>query len=616
MLSVSNDFKNTIKQLDVYSDGKVSITNTSGTLNFTRDDIVKIDIFGSAFTNDKVLGNLAQHSLTLELLGDLTSSISLNKENVVKVDIGILVSGVYEYVRFQDFLITSVIYSDTTNITQIIATDSIVKLNTEYVDSNVYPITLKNYLIDVLDQCDLELENTTFLNDDFVITSRPYNDGSSCKDIVSRISELALCFVQVNKSTNKIELVNAFSPFMRGYTHTELSAFTHEELALMTHQELMTAVCLFDEELNKDNYWSFKLSDHWFGKYGINTLTLRLSTVEGENNTKQLDGYVAVDGNKSITISDNPFINTEALRLSVIDGMFDVVKLYKYYPYTLEYRGFPYLELGDSVQITNMNDHLFNSPIYEMTIRYDGGLYGKIKADALSQIQTKYLNTQTLSQRVKTAEVKVDKINGEVTILAGDYYDGKLVGTYYNFDGEGFTITNASGEVVFSADALGNLTLTGEIKQYKDSVLRLEIINERLNFYDEDGTTSFYMYTKDGLYLTTNSTGSDDEPYGSLRVDATNNSLVSPSVAIFSSEALEISTNIQNNSLVGTSGNPSTRVYSAYLRAENNQGVLSDIRAKSNGNIEFYSSQSTYTIFISGTTYNIIRDSNGFLKAT
>lgn len=615
MLSVSNNFKTEIKKLEVYSDGKVSITNTSGTLNFTRDNIVNIDIFGSAFSNDKVLGNLAQHSLTLELLGDLTSSISLNKENIVKVDIGVLVNGVYEYVRFQDFLVTSVTYSDTSNVTQIVATDSIVKLNKEYVDTNTYPITLKAYLEDVLTQCGLELENTTFLNDNFVITSRPYNDGSSCKDIVSRISELALCFVQVNKTNNKIELINAFSPFMRGYTHTELSAFTHTQLSAFTHYELMHSVGLFDEELSKDNYWNFKLSDHWFGQFGINTVTLKSSQVEGENNTKQVDELVSLEGNKSITIIDNPFINSEALRLSVIDEMFDVVKFYKYYPYTLEYRGFPYLELGDSVQITNMNGDLFNSPIYEMTIRYDGGLYGKINASALSQVQTKYLNTQTLSQRVKTAEIKVDKINGDVTILAGDYYDGKLVGTYYNFDGEAFTITNANDEVVFSADSLGNLTLIGDIKSVKDGIVRTEITEDTMYFRNEDNDLMAKIYTGFGWYATTNESGGTTEQYATISLTPNYFPYNWAGASISASGIYDSLTNIQHNSLIGVGGNPFDGIYSSYMNSNNNQGVYASIRAESDGDIELHSSTSRYIIYFSSTPYVVIKDANGFLKA-
>jgi hypothetical protein len=391
-------------------------------------------------------------------------------ESVVKVYLGVKVGVSYEYVKFQDFLITEIVYSDTTNVTRIIGTDYLIKLNTEFIDTNTYPMTLKAYAESVLTACGLQLENSTFLNDSFSVTSQPFINGTLARDIIKQVAEMAMSFAIINKVSGKVELREAFSPFTRGYTHEELEVFTHELLEDYTHYELEHAINLEDEEIKKSHYWSLKLSDHWFGQYGINTLTLKVSDIEGENVSKSDSEYILTDGVNEISIIDNQFINTEAKRQSVIDSMFTEIVGYKYYPYSLEYRGFPYLEIGDVVDILKMDNGTLDSPIYEMTIRYDGGIYGKIGAEALSKTNTLYRNTKPLSQRVKTAEIKVDKVEGEVTIMAGDYYDGKLVGTYYNFDGDAFTITNASSQVVFSADSLGNLTLVGTIQATSGSI--------------------------------------------------------------------------------------------------------------------------------------------------
>ena len=413
MLSVSNDFKNAIKQLDVYSDGKVSITNLSGTLNFTRDNIVKIDIFGSAFNKDKVLGNLAQHSLTLELLGDLTSSISLDKENIVKVDIGVLVSGVYEYVRLQDFIIVEISYNDTTNITKISATDYLVKLNKEFLDTNTYPKTLKSYLESVLTYCGLELENTTFFNDTFSVTSKPFQDYENCKEIIRQIAELSLSYVVVNKITNKVEFKNAFyvAPTTEPYTHAEMSSYTHADLNEFTHLTLGGSY-ITEESIVKDYYWNLKFKDHMFGTLGLNTLTLKISKVEGENNSVQNAPNVAIDGAIEVAIVDNQFINTEAKRLSVINLMFDEIDGYLFQPYSLEYRGFPYLEIGDYITIVKMNDDIIAVPIFETKITWNGGLKGTLNASAISKSETKY----RYQGRLSNAEIKVDKVSAKIDL--------------------------------------------------------------------------------------------------------------------------------------------------------------------------------------------------------
>lgn len=420
MLTVTEAFKETIKQLTVQSDGYVNIINSSGTLTFDRDEITKIEIYGNAYQNDKVLGNLAQHSLTLELLGDYTKDISLIKENIVEVFLGVLVSGSYEYVQYQDFLITEITYSDTTNLTKIIATDNIIKLNKEIVDTNTYPMTLKAYTEWVLGQCGLSLENTTFLNDTFSVTTTPFANYTNAKEIISRIAEMSLSYVIVNKVSNKIEFRNAFEEVPTANTHNVLSAFTHDQLSVYTHNQLSYGFATDLDNATKDNYWSFKLMDNNFGQNGINTLVLKLSQVEGENNTQENATNVAIDGNLEVSIVDNPFINTEAKRLSVINGMFNVVDGFKYNPYSLEYRGFPYLEIGDIIIVEQMNEEEIAVPIFETNIKWNGGLFGKIGSKALSLTETKYRYISTTNQKIRNAEIMVDKANAEISLKVSE----------------------------------------------------------------------------------------------------------------------------------------------------------------------------------------------------
>ena len=455
MLQVTDAFKSTIKQLTVQSDGKVDIVNSSGTLSFDRDDITKIEIYGTAFQNDTVLGTIAQHSLTLELLGDLTKSISLNKENTVKVYLGILVDGEYEYVQYQDFLVTELSYSDTTNVTKIIATDNLVKLNKEFVDSNTYPMTLKSYLESVLTYCGLQLENTSFFNDDFSVTTLPFADYTNAKEIVYRVAELAMSYVVVNKVTNKIELKRAFEFVPDANTHDALTVYTHDQLSVYTHNQLMYGFANDLDNASKDNYWSFKFNDNNFGQNGINTLVLKISQVEGENNTVENSVNVAIDGTIETSIVNNPFINSEAKRLSVINGMFDEIDGYKFNPYSLEYRGFPYLELGDFIIIEQMNEEEVAVPIYETNIKWNGALVGKIAAKTLSITETKYKYVSTTNQKIRNAEIMVDKANGEISLIATDVesLDGRVT------DAEASIVVNANAITtkVSTTDYTGNV---------------------------------------------------------------------------------------------------------------------------------------------------------------
>lgn len=648
MLTVSSGFKTSIKQPVVKSDGKIDIINANGTLSFDSGSISKIEVYGSAFQNDKVLGNIAQHSLTLEILGNLTKSISLSIENTIKPYIGVDVGGVFEYVQYQDFLITEISYSDTTNLTKILATDSLVKLNKEYTDINVYPLTLKAYLENVLTSCGLSLENTTFFNSDFVLTEQKIANLTLARDIVSKVAELALCFVSINKASNKVQLLKAFEDFTRPYTHQDMSLFTHEQLSNLTHLYLSNQFIMKDENVDKKNYWDFKLNDHYFGEYGINTLTLKNSQFEAETNSVQDNYYVSLDGNVELSIADNPFINTEALRLSIIDLMFNEVKNYKYKPYSLEYIGFPYLELGDIVEVTQMEESFFGSPIYEMTLRYDGGLYGKVGAKALSKSESKYYNTQTVSNRVKHAEIVINKVQGEVTIMAGDYYDGKLSGAKYVFDGTnatfyggGLKIKNNALEDVFYADVNGNLTLTGNIQSEKDNVIRVKLTQETLTFLDQDSNTLAYMWAGKETYLDQqvfyiSSSSEWNSVLGSAGIKSSefyqgtskfsmiflnSNSVLNSFYGFVDSISYDTyttneMTSYKSGETIKSSISTFVMTNSSYATMTAQDGTNHSTIDVSNSQISLYNTNGVYKIYLGGVYKTISADANGFLKAT
>jgi hypothetical protein len=492
MLTVTSGFKTAIKGLAPYSNAKVDYVGESATVNFTSDDIKSFEISGSAIINDKVLGNIAQHSLTLELLGDKTSDIVLSDISHLEPYVGVKVGSAYEYVKQQNFIVTEVSYSDTTNITKVIATDYLVKLNNDtWVDNNTYPMTLKAYLESALTHCGLTLENTTFLNSSFSVASQPISDYTSCKEIVKRVAEMALSFIVINKVSNKFELRSAFIK-VEG-THAYLSSYTHTQLHAYTHTQLQSLQSISIEQLNKDPYSSLKLNDHNFGTLGINTLVLKISQVDGENNTKVNATNVAIDGNVEIAIVDNPFINTNALRLSVIDAMFAIVDTYKFQPYALDYRGFAYLELGDIIKVTKMDNSTINIPIYETYIKFNGGVSGRLVAKTLSKSQTsfKYVSSNQNAQR--GVEVKVDKVSGEFTILSGKYNNGELVGAKYTFDGSGATFTNGglviknnAGTTVFTADVNGDLDITGKITATSGKIGRLDITSGDIYYVSDE----------------------------------------------------------------------------------------------------------------------------------
>lgn len=494
MRTVTTNFKNTIKQLAVYSDGYVNLVNDNGTITFDRDSLVSLQIDGSAYRNEKVLGSIAQHSLTLEILGDQTANIDLAIENRLEAFVGVLVGSAYEYVQYQDFLITEVSYTDTTNITRVYATDYLVKLNKEFIDGNDYssPISLLTYTTSVLAYCGLTLENSTFFNDTFSIESKPFEDYTSAKEIIERVAELALCFVMINKDNNTVEFRPAFAFNDDLMTHDDLTAYTHAELSAFTHAQIASGLQDNVASLNKDQYWNLKFNDHNFGTNGINTLVLGLSQVEGENNTEENSTNVAIDGAIEVRILDNPFINTEAKRISVLTNMFNEIDTFKYQPFVAEYRGFPYIEIGDLLVITKMDNSEVAVPVHEVSLRYDGGLKGSLKAKSLNKVITSNKYISKTKQKLRNAEIKVDKVAGEITLISSEVSD--LQSNYsaltISVDEINSTVAQQQNDIV---------TLSTEVSQTAED---LTITISQL-----DELSTYYQYTADSLTI-----GKEDSP--------------------------------------------------------------------------------------------------------
>lgn len=493
MKTVSNEFKTQINELANYSDGKVVISDGITPLTFDSNMLSKIELSASSKVNDTNVGVIAPYTITVELLGDQTQLLDLKTEKLVKPFIGIKVGSAFEYVEYQNFIITEVKYNDTTNVTKIYGVDYTYKLNKEFVDANVYPMSLYDYLNSVLDYAGLTLLNESILNGDFIIETQPFSELTNCNDIVKSIAELALSFVSTTVD-DKIIFHNSFQTFddlsstydfLSQYTYDELSSYTYDELATLMQEAMIT-------ELSKDAYWNLKLQEDNYKSLGVNTMTLKISQVEGENNSRVNEDSVAIDGTVEVAISDNQIVVDEAKRLQVIDFMFDKVNGYKNTPFTLEYTGFPFLELNDVVKIEKMDGSFIQPCVDEIYLLYNGGLKGRLKTYSLTPTDTKYKNKGNLTQRVRRAEILVDKTNGTINAVAQEVDDleGRVSSTEFELSPEQFsvsvgtvitdkygqTIENVQKNFIFNEDGF-------EINSSQNNFV-MKVDETELSFYD------------------------------------------------------------------------------------------------------------------------------------
>lgn len=155
-----------------------------------------------------------------------------------------------EYIKYGTYIVQRPEDDQVNDNTSFEALDYMIKFNQEYKDRITYPCTLKQLLDDIIDQAGVNSKVATFANSDFVVENNQFEQGSTLRDVLKAITQIAFNWSRIDADDN---LVMDFE--------------IREET---------------DEELGTDDYFSFKKSDD----YGpVNVVVLRNSQVEGENVT-------------------------------------------------------------------------------------------------------------------------------------------------------------------------------------------------------------------------------------------------------------------------------------------------------------------------------------------
>ena len=161
-----------------------------------------------------------------------------------------LEDGTTEYIKYGTFIVQKPEDNQVTDNSSFEALDYMIKLNLPWENRMTYPCTLKDLFYDLVNQSGLTTKVTTFLNEDFIVDNNPFEDGTTRRDVLKAIAQIAFNWARIDEDD---EIVMDF-----------------------TQKEDI------DEVLDIDKYYDFSKQD----KYGpVNVIILRNSQVEGENIT-------------------------------------------------------------------------------------------------------------------------------------------------------------------------------------------------------------------------------------------------------------------------------------------------------------------------------------------
>jgi hypothetical protein len=249
--NASDLFKRAISQ--PYRD--LRLRSTIDNIVYTETDLQDCSIEESILTGeDFKFGSATASRLELTLLNmddRLTAKSFEDKE--VYIEIGVMLDKFhqpFEYVSMGHFIVEEA--SKDNNLIKLTGYDKMIYFEKPYVSNLAYPATLLQILQEICTQAGVQLENTSFLNSEYLVNEMPDLENVTLRLAAEHISELACSFACINRA-GKLEL--------KTFRDTNVS-------------------------INADNYYSMKLSEYEYGP--IEVIGINPENIFALNATQQL----------------------------------------------------------------------------------------------------------------------------------------------------------------------------------------------------------------------------------------------------------------------------------------------------------------------------------------
>ena len=385
MYEVTPDYENLIY-------GSTRIIRGSATLGGIElqdsDNIQSISISRPTI-GDALIGSALSAKIKLTAL-DPSGQLSNIKDGAkLSVSLGVEEesTGAVEETPFQPVTCDSVEYDPDSKICTASGFDDMALLDAHtFAELEiVYPATLRQIAEAAAAKVGLSLSPDSFFMEDQVYTEEsPANFGGSetFRQLIAWVAEAALSNAIIGRS-GEIQFISMIPG---------------------------SAVSTIDAK----DYFEFEPSSQWGP---INTFVL--GRLHQEDNIFREDSEaVAVNGSKELRINDNPFL--DGRREQVIDEYFGKVNGLKVIPYTLDWRGNPAIDPGDSIQTVDSK----NNPVLVLfgnsEIEFDGGLRFNTSFEIKSLTDTDKSKASSTGEAVRKTQLEVDKANRKIQGIVVD----------------------------------------------------------------------------------------------------------------------------------------------------------------------------------------------------
>ena len=125
------------------------------------------------------------------------------------------------------------------------------------------------------------------------------------------------------------------------------------------------------------------------------------------------------EGSTTQYVRENPFWDLNENVTTFVEQAYNIMKGLTIYPFECQWRGNPALEIGDKINLITKDDEIISSFVLNDTIKYNGGL-NMVSTWKIEESAPEHANPSTLGDVIKQTFAKVDKVNQEITIIAGE----------------------------------------------------------------------------------------------------------------------------------------------------------------------------------------------------
>ncbi|MFD1411730.1 hypothetical protein [Lapidilactobacillus gannanensis] len=343
---------------------------------FNAEDVTDFSYDAGAMNGESLtLGSTYANSIKITF-SHIVEKLKL--EDKITPEIGIkLPDDTWSYTKLGVFIIDSEVKQDRNNgQTSLSATDNMVMLSGNYTSKIAYPTGVIESITDIANQAGVKLNeaNIARLTD---TTIGALGKEVTYRQAIGYVAQIAGGFAQFNRD-GLLDIRGLEDPNFR-----------------------ITSDCYMSKGLTKNETF-----------YRIGGMQAEVTTTQTDNDGNENQETVTLQSGSPS--GSQIKLTNPAMSQQLLDQLYDQYADINFYPYSLEWFADPNLEAGDWVTIVDNKGNEFKAPALGLTLSFNGGLSGTLKADTTVTSQATFVYSGQFNQ-------VVTRLHNDFATIAGNH---------------------------------------------------------------------------------------------------------------------------------------------------------------------------------------------------